>query len=261
MARSACPRSKKPPTIEGEGAGQRQEDDEEDDGERRGEVGRELALGDDPAVAQALTHADLSRSDVVIWRKTSSSLPRSTKISSTTSDFWRMTEATSVTMPAPFFGMARSCSWPFVARDASRCASMPASGCERALDGVRLVGGDANGDRAVIGHAAHQVLGVPSATMRPLLMMMARVQTASTSSRMWVETMIAFSLAISRDQLAHLVLLVGIEAVGRLVHDQHLRIVQDRLREADAALEAFGEGLDGLVEHGPEAGPARPRRR
>ncbi len=38
---------------------------------------------------------------------------------------------------------------------------------------------------------------VPSATMRPRLMMMAREHTASTSSRMWVETMMAFSFAIS----------------------------------------------------------------
>ena len=95
-------------------------------------------------------------------------------------------------------------------------------------------------------------------------MMMARVHTASTSSRMWVEMMIAFSLAISLDQLADLVLLVGIEAVGRLVHDQHLGVVQDRLRQADAALEALGEGLDGAVEHRLEPGvcsTAMPARR
>ncbi|MCY1437358.1 hypothetical protein D9M71_535160 [compost metagenome] len=42
-------------------------------------------------------------------------------------------------------------------------------------------------------------------------------------------------------------LLVGVEAIGRLVEDQHLRIMQDRLSQADAALEALGQGLDGLL--------------
>ena len=41
------------------------------------------------------------------------------------------------------------------------------------------------------------------------------------------------------DQLAHVMLLVGVEAVRRLVHDQNGRIVKDGLRNADAALEAF----------------------
>jgi hypothetical protein len=40
------------------------------------------------------------------------------------------------------------------------------------------------------------------------------------------------------------VLLVRVEAVGGLVHDQHRRVVQDRLREADAALVALRQGLD-----------------
>jgi len=41
-------------------------------------------------------------------------------------------------------------------------------------------------------------IGVLSATIRPSAMMIARVQTASTSSRIWVDMMIAFSLAIWR---------------------------------------------------------------
>ncbi|MNN22539.1 hypothetical protein D3C81_1358990 [compost metagenome] len=50
------------------------------------------------------------------------------------------------------------------------------------------------------------------------------------------------------DQLAHLMLLVRVEAVGGLVEDQRARIVEDRLGQADAALEALGKGLDGLAE-------------
>ena len=56
-------------------------------------------------------------------------------------------------------------------------------------------------------------------------------------------------LAHALDEVAHLVLLVGIEAVGRLVHDQHVRIVDQRLREAGAVLVALGERVDALVEH------------
>ena len=51
------------------------------------------------------------------------------------------------------------------------------------------------------------------------------------------------------DELAHLVLLVRIEAVGRLVEDQHLGVVQDRLRETDAAPIALRQRVDGLLEH------------
>src|SRR3954469_463912 len=51
------------------------------------------------------------------------------------------------------------------------------------------------------------------------------------------------------DEVPHLVLLVRIEAVGRLVHDQHIRIVDQRLREAGAVLVSLGERVDRLVQH------------
>ncbi|CAM5527602.1 hypothetical protein SSTU70S_03289 [Stutzerimonas stutzeri] len=51
------------------------------------------------------------------------------------------------------------------------------------------------------------------------------------------------------DQLAHLMFLVRVETVGGLIEDQHARIVEDRLRQSDAALEALGQCLDGLAEH------------
>ena len=47
--------------VEGEGAGQRHEDDEEHGGQRRREIGGELALGDDPGVAHELMHGWLPR--------------------------------------------------------------------------------------------------------------------------------------------------------------------------------------------------------
>ena len=40
----------------------------------------------------------------------------------------------------------------------------------------------------------------------------------------------------------------GIEIGRRLVEDEHLRIVNDRLREAHAAPKSFGQGLDALLQ-------------
>ena len=42
-------------------------------------------------------------------------------------------------------------------------------------------------------------------------------------------------------------LLVRVEAVGRLVEDQHVGIVHERLGNADAPLETFRKRLDALV--------------
>ena len=54
-------------------------------------------------------------------------------------------------------------------------------------------------------------------------------------------------------------LLVGVEAIGGLVHDEHGWVVQDRLCEAHAPLEALGQGIDPLAEHCLQSG-ARDRR-
>jgi hypothetical protein len=42
--------------VEGEGAGQRDEDGQEHRGQRAGEIGHELALGDDPGIAEKFMH-------------------------------------------------------------------------------------------------------------------------------------------------------------------------------------------------------------
>ena len=54
------------------------------------------------------------------------------------------------------------------------------------------------------------------------------------------------------DQVADLVFLVGVEAVGRLVHDQNFRVVDHRLGQPDAALEPLRQGFDGLAEDFPQ---------
>ena len=54
----------------------------------------------------------------------------------------------------------------------------------------------------------------------------------------------------SPDQGTDLVLLIGVQPVGRLVQHQHRWIVQQGLRQANAALEAFRQSLDRLQPHG-----------
>ena len=54
------------------------------------------------------------------------------------------------------------------------------------------------------------------------------------------------------DEAPDLVLLIGIEAVGGLVQDQHLRIVDQGLSEAHTPPESLGERLDDLVDDGRE---------
>ena len=56
-------------------------------------------------------------------------------------------------------------------------------------------------------------------------------------------------LAHALDESAHLVLLVGVEAVGRLVKNQDVRIMNDRLRQTGTVFVALRQGVDRLVEH------------
>ena len=58
------------------------------------------------------------------------------------------------------------------------------------------------------------------------------------------------------DQLAGLDDLLGVEAGGRLVEDQHVGVVQDGLGEADALAVALGELADELPAHVADAGLA-----
>ena len=43
--------------------------------------------------------------------------------------------------------------------------------------------------------------------------------------------------------------LIGIQAIGRLIEDQHLRIMENRLRQANPAFEPLGQGFDRLFRH------------
>ena len=50
------------------------------------------------------------------------------------------------------------------------------------------------------------------------------------------------------DQAPHLVLLVRVQAVGGFVQDESLRVVDQRLSQADAPPEALGQGIDHLID-------------
>jgi hypothetical protein len=66
-------------------------------------------------------------------------------------------------------------------------------------------------------------------------------------------------LAHAADEVADLVFLIRIEAVGGLVEDEHLGIVDDRLRETGAVAIPFREGVDALVaDRFEEGGLDRP---
>ncbi len=62
-----------------------------------------------------------------------------------------------------------------------------------------------------------------------------------------------FVLAQLVDQAPHFVFLIRVEPIGGLVQDQDLRIVDQRLGQADAAPESFGERFDDLFDHGRES--------
>ena len=89
-------------------------------------------------------------------------------------------------------------------------------------------------------------------------MRITRRQIASTSGRMWVEsTTVCRSSsapeASARDQAADLADLDRVEADGRLVEDQHRRLVHDRLGEPDALAVALRERADHAAVHVAQA--------
>src|SRR2546421_10478232 len=59
-------------------------------------------------------------------------------------------------------------------------------------------------------------------------------------------------LAHPLDQTAHFMLLVRVQAIRRLVHDQDVGIVDNRLGETEAMSVAFGESIHALVDDGLE---------
>ena len=56
-------------------------------------------------------------------------------------------------------------------------------------------------------------------------------------------------LAEVLDQVAHLANLIGIEADGRLVENQQIRFVHERVRQADALPVTFGKRADDPIFH------------
>ena len=80
-------------------------------------------------------------------------------------------------------------------------------------------------------------------------MMMAREQTASTSSKMCVEKIIALRLAHPANQTADFVFLVWVQPVGRFVQNQDVGIMNDGLGKAGAMAKTFGKCVNTLMKN------------
>ena len=79
-------------------------------------------------------------------------------------------------------------------------------------------------------------------------MIAARVQTASTSSRMWVEITIALSGLMSRIRDRTWRFWLGSSPSVGSSRIRDLGVVQHRLGEADPAFEPLGKRIDRLME-------------
>ena len=107
----------------------------------------------------------------------------------------------------------------------------------------------------------HLRAGLPSKTILPSWMNRTRSATGSTSWRMWVETSTVFDLPSSRISVRTPRIWFGSRPAGRLVHDQDLGVVQQRLRHRDPLAVALGELADRLVRDRLERALRRARRR
>ena len=86
---------------------------------------------------------------------------------------------------------------------------------------------------------------LPWARTWPWSTIATRVQSSSSSGRMWLLIRIVLpSDAELAEELAQLDAGPRIEAGGRLVEEQHLRVVDERVGEAQALLHAAGQALD-----------------
>ena len=87
------------------------------------------------------------------------------------------------------------------------------------------------------------------ATSLPWLMMMTRSQECSTSRQDVGAENDGVVAGQRLEQVADFDDLLRVETGGGLVQDQHVGIVDDRLRQADALPVALGELADQLVPH------------
>ena len=86
--------------------------------------------------------------------------------------------------------------------------------------------------------------GVSSATTRPFEMITMREHVAATSGRMCVLRMTVCSPPSDLIRLRVSMICLRVEAAGRLVQDQHRRIAEQRLGQADALSQALGQLAD-----------------
>src|SRR6267154_2938623 len=188
---------------EGEKSRQQQTDDDEHISDRRGEIAREFALGDGPDVCPgAHFFSSFAVSGIVMLRNTSSSRPSSVCISSilqpcAASAMLCASAPLAATLTPPVLGITRAVTPP--ASSFTMTTFFTVESCDsfwfnaaEATPFTRNVTAPAHSD------FCRSCCGVPLATILPRSIMIAREHTASTSSRMCVEKMIAFFSPILR---------------------------------------------------------------
>ena len=104
--------------------------------------------------------------------------------------------------------------------------------------------------------------GVPSATIRPLSMIPTRSASWSASSRYWVVRKTVVPSSVERSHLLPDRLAADrVEAGGRLVEEEHARLVDERRGEVEPALHPARVGADAAVGGVRPGRPARAGRR
>src|ERR1019366_5794718 len=182
----------KPAHEEREEPAQQQEDHDKDVSDGRTEISTQLAFGNGPDVSPGIHFAaSFTVSGMVMLRKTSSKWPSSACNCSICHSCAASPTAEASAPFAPAFGKARTVTRP----------SFSSSTVTRLTRGNRfsfvVTAMDATPLTRRVTAPAHSDFrlsscGVPLATILPRSMMIAREQTASTSSRMCVEKMIPF---------------------------------------------------------------------
>ena len=143
--------------------------------------------------------------------------------------------------------------WPFALLQ--RFDAGDVLGCLQKADrGVRAVRGDADRDRAVVADAMEQVFGGAVGDDPAAI----DDDGAGAHGFDFFKDMGGDDDGLLRghglDEFADVVFLVGIEAVGGLVHHEDGRVMQNGLRNADTPLVTFRERFNGLVEDRGKAG-------
>ena len=168
--------------------------------------------------------------------------------------------------PAPAPPSAAARARPAARRSATPSPSLHDGALADAGDGARDLDGARRGAATSISIVppppswVASSCSVPWATISPRWMTSRRSQVWLISDRMWLDSRIVCSPRSAADDRAHLDDLHRVEAAGRLVEDEQLRLVHQRLGHADALPVAVRQAGD-RAGRAPRASRSSPRPR